>query len=409
MKKKEETYVVEEIVDFLDLSNNNKKILSLNAKAKNLLHNALSLDEFGRIKSLKMTKEVWDCLEMTHVGITKVKNTKIRLLTKEYEAFEMKEGKEISTGDLNSKILESVTEEYNHKVCAIEEIKNISEIPTVEIMGSLMTEELVVMRNKARRKGKQKKTPALNISKGEHEVVKNEEEEEDEEMAMISRNFKKYLRFKKNCGEFTQKPSTPKELSEAYANMSDNLGVLIKGNKDLISKNKSLQNDLLKLENNMSALKIEAKSSNEIMLKKVSLKSQLNDLKHKNQGLQKNLDKFTKGTIFLDEILASQQMSLNRNGIGFDGNYKEYSKGASTSKSKIPIFVPSSSNLKYPKFRCTYRKKGNHSFLYCAIKKMCDWGTLIALWKRPNWVFKNPIGTTNAKGHKSIWGPSVKA
>ncbi|GAA0144901.1 hypothetical protein LIER_05222 [Lithospermum erythrorhizon] len=105
---------------------------------------------------------------MAHVGTSKFKNTKIRLLTQEYEAIEMREGESIkdmqnrlnlivnnlkgignviSMGELNSKILEFVTEEFNNKVCVIEEANNVSEIPTNELMGNLMVEELVVERN----------------------------------------------------------------------------------------------------------------------------------------------------------------------------------------------------------------------------------------------------------------------
>ncbi|GAA0141736.1 hypothetical protein LIER_35450 [Lithospermum erythrorhizon] len=106
-RKRDASYEEEIITNFWSLSEEDKKNLSLNAKATYLLHNALSKEEYGRIsyvtkensilffysaKLTTTTKEVWDCLEMAHVGTSKVKNTKFRLLTQEYEAFKMREG-----------------------------------------------------------------------------------------------------------------------------------------------------------------------------------------------------------------------------------------------------------------------------------------------------------------------------
>ncbi|GAA0141948.1 hypothetical protein LIER_42695 [Lithospermum erythrorhizon] len=95
-RKRDVSYEEDIITNFWSLSEEDKKNLSLNAKTTNLLHDALSKEEYGRIKAYKTAKEVWDCLEMAHVGTSKVKNTKIRLLTKEYEAFEMREGESIT-------------------------------------------------------------------------------------------------------------------------------------------------------------------------------------------------------------------------------------------------------------------------------------------------------------------------
>ncbi|GAA0170266.1 hypothetical protein LIER_24566 [Lithospermum erythrorhizon] len=49
--------------------------ISLNAKAVNLLHNAMCKEEYGRIKSCKTAKEIWDLLETAHVGNNQVKHT----------------------------------------------------------------------------------------------------------------------------------------------------------------------------------------------------------------------------------------------------------------------------------------------------------------------------------------------
>ncbi|GAA0155596.1 hypothetical protein LIER_13291 [Lithospermum erythrorhizon] len=94
----------------------------------------------------------------THDGTNQVKQTKIRLLTKEYQQFEMKEEKsladmperfnviindlqslwkEFSKEDINGKIFEILIDDYNGKICAITESKDIGTISLTELISSL--------------------------------------------------------------------------------------------------------------------------------------------------------------------------------------------------------------------------------------------------------------------------------
>ncbi|VFQ62783.1 unnamed protein product [Cuscuta campestris] len=68
----------------------NKKKLSLNAKALNILFCALGQDEFARVSSCKSAKEAWELLEATHEGDKDPKASKIALRTSECENFKMK-------------------------------------------------------------------------------------------------------------------------------------------------------------------------------------------------------------------------------------------------------------------------------------------------------------------------------
>lgn len=65
----------------------NRRKLSMNAKAKNLLFCALNINEFNRISTCDSAHEIWRALEVTHIGTNKVKETKINLLFKEFEIF----------------------------------------------------------------------------------------------------------------------------------------------------------------------------------------------------------------------------------------------------------------------------------------------------------------------------------
>lgn len=51
---------------------------------------ALGLNEFLRVYHCKMTKEIWDILQITHKETTKVKRLMFDILIHEYELFRMK-------------------------------------------------------------------------------------------------------------------------------------------------------------------------------------------------------------------------------------------------------------------------------------------------------------------------------
>ncbi|XP_075079841.1 uncharacterized protein LOC142165115 [Nicotiana tabacum] len=69
--------------------------VQVNNKARNLLHNAIRGEEYEKISSCDTTKEMWDKLEVTYEGTSKVKETHINMLVHDYELFSMKEGKSI--------------------------------------------------------------------------------------------------------------------------------------------------------------------------------------------------------------------------------------------------------------------------------------------------------------------------
>jgi len=65
------------------------KMLETNAKAKKLLYFSLGPDEYTRISKCKSAKEIWGALRVAHEGTNQVKQSRIELLTREYELFEM--------------------------------------------------------------------------------------------------------------------------------------------------------------------------------------------------------------------------------------------------------------------------------------------------------------------------------
>ncbi|XP_019263692.1 PREDICTED: uncharacterized protein LOC109241401 [Nicotiana attenuata] len=71
-------------------------VVQVNAKARNLLYNAISGKEYEKISRYDTTKEIWDKSDITYEGTNKVKDTGINIMVHEYELFKMKEGQSIN-------------------------------------------------------------------------------------------------------------------------------------------------------------------------------------------------------------------------------------------------------------------------------------------------------------------------
>ena len=124
---------------------------------------ALGASEYNKVSFCENAKEVWDKLQVTHKGKNRVKETKIGMLTHEYELFSMKQketitemynrfttivnnlkglGKAYGNNELVKKILNSHPKNWEAKVTAIEESKDSNTFPMDELVGSLLTHEM---------------------------------------------------------------------------------------------------------------------------------------------------------------------------------------------------------------------------------------------------------------------------
>ena len=147
-----------------------KRKLSLNARDKNVLYCALDINEFNRICMCDSTQEIWCILEITHIGTSQVKETKINMLVTKYENF-MKEDKTIvdmitrftdivnglkaldrnlTNNELVSKILRSLPELWTTLKIVIETTKTTQKYTFEKLYGVLMTHELNMAETKAK-------------------------------------------------------------------------------------------------------------------------------------------------------------------------------------------------------------------------------------------------------------------
>lgn len=182
-----------------------KKKASLNARCMNTLVCALNKTEFNRISHCLTAQEIWTTLEITHEGTSQVKESKLALLNNEFENFKMTDdesikvmyarlntiiyhsralGKEISELELVRKILRVLPKNFESKVTAIQEAKDLKSIKVDELIGNLISHEIEVYT----REDQDEKD---HTSSSEALVDENKEAE-----ALISKGFKKILKIK---------------------------------------------------------------------------------------------------------------------------------------------------------------------------------------------------------------------
>ena len=134
----------------------------LNSKAKLYLTCALSKTQFDKVSECDTAKEMWNILIVAYEGTRKVKLARSAMLTIQFETFQMKEGESIEemfsrliiiTNELKclgtpitklkkvQKLLGSLPDQWNAKVSAIEESKDLEELELDELMGILMVHE----------------------------------------------------------------------------------------------------------------------------------------------------------------------------------------------------------------------------------------------------------------------------
>ena len=206
-----QTEYVEPTIDFAQWTTEQKTVAQHNSKAMNILFCSLDRNEFNRVSVCKSAFEIWRTLQVTHEGTSKVKQTKISILTNQFQMFKMHEnesvsdmycrfqdivhslialGKGFSEEDQVRKILNSLTPEWDQKTLTIEEANDVSQMKIEELIGNLMSYE-VQLQSRRESKATEKKSIAFKATTGDSEP------ESDEEIAYMTRNFKKFLKYRK--------------------------------------------------------------------------------------------------------------------------------------------------------------------------------------------------------------------
>ncbi|PNX99503.1 gag-protease polyprotein, partial [Trifolium pratense] len=184
-----------------------------NSKALYALYNGVDKHIFKLIKKCVSAKQAWKILENVHEGTSKVKMSKLQILTTQFENLRMKEeetiqefhmtildydnqfdslGEKIPEEKLVRKMLRSLPKRFDMKVTAMEEAKDISQMQLDDLVGSLQTYESTI----SERGEKKNKSIALSSKNNEEELEDEEEHSESisEAMVLLGKQFNKVLK-----------------------------------------------------------------------------------------------------------------------------------------------------------------------------------------------------------------------
>nr|XP_009597682.1 uncharacterized protein LOC104093616 [Nicotiana tomentosiformis] len=158
-EKKPEGQVSTETLDIDNYTDEHMAIVQINSKAKNQLYHAISGEKFEKISSCDTAKEMWDKLKVIYEGTGKVKETRINLLIRDYELFQMKDdesiedmfgrfskiigdlksfGRSYSSGEQVRKILRSLPTLWQPKVITLE-YEDLDKLSYDELRGDLIS------------------------------------------------------------------------------------------------------------------------------------------------------------------------------------------------------------------------------------------------------------------------------
>ncbi|KAA0059847.1 gag-pol polyprotein [Cucumis melo var. makuwa] len=145
-----------------------------NARAINAMFNGVDLNIFKLINSYTTAKEAWKILEVAYEGTSKVKISRLQLITSKFEALKMTEDETVSEynervleiandslllaekipeSKIVCKVLRSLPRKFDMKVTAIEEAQDITTLKLDELFGSLLTFEMAIS-DRESKKGK---------------------------------------------------------------------------------------------------------------------------------------------------------------------------------------------------------------------------------------------------------------
>ncbi|GAV76503.1 UBN2 domain-containing protein, partial [Cephalotus follicularis] len=153
----------------------------LNAKAKHIIICAINSNEFNRVSSCVSAKDIWDRLEVTYEGTNQVKEAKINMLVHEYEMFTMRDNEDIKTMFTRFTNITNALQDL-----AIEEAKDLRTLPLEDLLGSLMTHELSIIKKDDEEEMERKNEKIVALKSSANEGI---EEDSGQEMALIMRRF----------------------------------------------------------------------------------------------------------------------------------------------------------------------------------------------------------------------------
>ena len=171
----------------------------------NVIFNVVSIEEF---KSISNVEVAWNILQIVHEGTKAVKINKLQQLTTRFESIRMSDdesfdefyakfndivnsaynlGKIYDQPKIVRKILRFFTEDFRPKVTVITESKDVDSILVDELVGSLQSYELDLLKTSKSKSMTLKSVDDINASGFDDKFSATE-------IAYFSKNFKNFLR-----------------------------------------------------------------------------------------------------------------------------------------------------------------------------------------------------------------------
>ena len=189
---------------------------NFNSKALNALFSAVTNEEFKKISSIEIVKEVGTILQTTYKGTKAIKDSKLQKLTTNFKEIKMEKDesfdefyakfKDIINSAFNlgetipglkiiRKVLRSLLERFHAKITAIEELKDIDQIPLTEMVGNLQTYELGLTRIE-----KSSKSKGMALKAKSSDTDESFDLKDSKTKSYITRQFKKFMKNAKEKG-----------------------------------------------------------------------------------------------------------------------------------------------------------------------------------------------------------------
>ncbi|XP_061993585.1 uncharacterized protein LOC133711490 [Rosa rugosa] len=183
-----------------------------NQKALNSIFTAVSSDKFQLISHCYSAKQAWDILQVTHEGTTAVRESKLQQLIQQFENMKMGDddkfadfyarlsvvvngcfnlGDPIPQHRIVKKILRSLPMKYHSKKIAIQESKDLNTYNLQELIGNLTTYEMELPDEM------KSKSIALKVKKDIEDESTDEEDADEDEIDLVTRKFRKFLKDRK--------------------------------------------------------------------------------------------------------------------------------------------------------------------------------------------------------------------
>ncbi|XP_070005923.1 GRIP domain-containing protein RUD3-like [Nicotiana sylvestris] len=137
--------------DRKEYSDNDRKSVEKNYRAKKILVCGIGPDEYNRVSACDSAKEIWEALQTAHEGTTQVKQPKI----------ECSPPNVIPKNKLVRKILSVLPGSWESKLNSTTESKDLQTLTMDELIGNLKTYEMKRKKDSERREPKKEKNLAL--------------------------------------------------------------------------------------------------------------------------------------------------------------------------------------------------------------------------------------------------------